>query len=72
MRSVNNVCSKGVTHKPRGQLKGEGLAKRPFYNIPKLYLVKVTAKGERVKIPKNLATWFMDDPKSYEWVFSLT
>ena len=30
--------------------------------LHKPYLVKVTTKGEGVsKIPKNLATWFMDD-----------
>ena len=30
--------------------------------LHKPYLVKVTTMGGGVKIPKNLTTWFMDDP----------
>ena len=61
MRSVNNVCSKGVTHKPRGQLKGEGVSQMTIL-LHKPYLVKVITKGEGVKNTKKLIMWFMDDP----------
>ena len=30
--------------------------------LHKPYFVKMTIKGEGSKIPKNLTTWFMDDP----------
>ena len=30
--------------------------------LHKPYLVKVTTKGEGVEIPKNLTTYFMDEP----------
>ena len=41
------------------------LTKRPFYNIDKTYLVKVSTKGEgRRKNSKNMSTWFMDGPKN--------
>ena len=32
-----------------------------FLNL--IYLVKMTTKEREVKVPKNLTTWFMDDPK---------
>ena len=44
----------GDIHKPRGQLRGRGIIKRPFYCISDL-------EGES-KIPKNLTPWFIDDP----------
>ena len=45
--------SLGVIHKPRGQLRGRGLVK---------WLFSKSDHEGRVKIFKNLTTWFMDDP----------
>ena len=53
--------SSGVIHKPRGQLRG---VSQMTILLHKSYLIKVTTKGGGgSKIPKNLTTWFMDDPK---------
>ena len=45
-------------HKPRGQLRREGVTQMTIL-LFKSYLVKVSTKSV-VKNPKNLSTWFMD------------
>ena len=45
----------GDIHKPRGQLRGGGLAKLPFYYISK-FCKSDHKGGERPKIPKNKTT----------------
>ena len=37
-------------------------------SLHKLYLVKVATKGRGVKIPKNLTTWFIDDPSYQKYI----
>ena len=47
--------------KPREQLRGRGVCQMTIL-LHKSYLVKVTKKGGQ-KYPKNLTTWFMNDPR---------
>ena len=61
---ISNKHMKGDNHKPRGQLRGRGLTKRPFYYISnKQFIAKSDHEGGGgLKIAKFLITWFMDDP----------
>ena len=62
MKMCMKNASLGVIHKLRGQFKGEGgLAKWSFYNIS-LFCESGHEGWGGVKIPKNLTTWFMNDP----------
>ena len=60
----------GVIHKPRGQLRGEGVSQMTIL-LHKPYLVKVTKKGGP-KIPKKLTIWFMNDLIIKSDLFQLT
>ena len=52
----------GVFHKPRRQLRGEGVSQMTILLL-KSYFINWITKGRRgSKIPKKLTTWFMDDP----------
>ena len=58
----NPVCDSGILfHRLCGQLSGEGVSQMTIL-LHKTCLVKVSKKGEGVKIPKNLTTWFIDNP----------
>ena len=55
-----------LIHKPRGQFRREGVIQTNIL-LHKPY-VKVPMKGELgrgSKIPKNVITWFMDDPYGF-------
>ena len=62
----------GDINKPHGQLRGRGVGQINAHFITKALFSKSDHEGgEGSKIPKNLTTWFMDDPlysKQYHYV----
>ena len=60
-----NGFSRSIVFYDKGHTKNtwtvEGVSQMTIL-LHKPYLVKVTTQGRGSKIPKNLTTWFMDDP----------
>ena len=52
----------GVIHKPRGQLRGEGGQPNDHFITQALFSKSDHKGGGGQKYPKNLTTWFMNDP----------